>query len=119
MCLNNFQLNATVCASHNHSTEAESQYATSVQKYVSTLNIYASLIENIPSVLLVLFLGPWSEKNGRKLPMMLPVIGHIFSVAFYIANYYFFSWPAELILLASIPIGLSGGTPTLLMALNR
>ena len=112
-------MNASECASHNQSTEIESQHSNDIQKYVSTLNIYASLIENIPSVLLVLFLGPWSEKNGRKIPMTLPVIGHIISVSLYIMNYYFYYWPAEMMLVASIPVGLSGGTPTLLMGLNR
>lgn len=119
-CYVNFQLNTSECnAQHNHTSETDSEHATKIQKYVSNLNIYSSFIENIPSVIFVLFLGPWSEKNGRKLPMITPLIGHLCSVSLYILNYYFTSWPAEYILFASIPCGLFGGTATLLMALNR
>lgn len=118
-CYINFQLNSSECtAQHNHTSETGSEHATEIQKYVSNLNIYGSLIENIPSVILVLFLGPWSEKNGRKPPMLAPLVGHLCSVSLYILNYYFTSWPAEYILFASIPCGLFGGSATLLMALN-
>lgn len=119
VCLVNFQLNSTECGQHNHTSETETEHSTEIQKYVSDLNIYGSLIENIPSIIFVLFLGPWSEKNGRKVPMMTPIIGHLCSVSLYIVNYYFTSWPAEYILFASIPCGLFGGSATLLMALNR
>jgi MFS family permease len=118
-CVVNFQLNLTDCSTHNHTGESDSDHATEIQKYVSNLNIYGSLIENVPSIIMVLFLGPWSERNGRKLPMIIPIIGHICSVSMYILNYYFTSWPAEYILFASIPLGLCGGSATLLMALNR
>nr|CAH0103279.1 unnamed protein product [Daphnia galeata] len=117
-CVVNFQLNLSDCSAHNHTSEIDSGHATEIQKYVSNLNIYGSLIENVPSIILVLFLGPWSERNGRKLPMIIPLIGHICSVSMYILNYYFTSWPAEYILFASLPCGLFGGTATLLMALN-
>jgi hypothetical protein len=46
------------------------QLADRVQSYVSTLNIYGSLIDNIPSIFLMLFLLPWSDKHGRK-PLMI------------------------------------------------
>ena len=117
VCIVNFHLNSSDCGPQNHTIESE--HSTDIQKYVSNLNIYASLIENIPSVILVLFIGPWSERNGRKVPMMTPVVGLILSVTLYILNYYFESWPAEYILFASIPSGLFGGAATFLMALNR
>ena len=119
VCLVNFQLNSSECSPHNHTSETETDHLTEIQKYVSDLNIYASLIENVPSIIFVLFLGPWSEKNGRKVPMITPLIGHICSVCLYILNYYFKCWPAEYILFASIPCGFFGGSATLFMALNR
>lgn len=119
VCLVNFQLNASDCSRHNHTSEDVDEHSSDIQKYVSDLNIYSSLIENIPSIIFVLFLGPWSERNGRKLPMITPLIGHVCSVSLYLANYYFESWPAEYILLASVPCGLLGGSATMLMALNR
>ena len=119
VCLVNFHLNETDCNPHNKTSVLDIDPADEVQRYVSDLNIYGSLIENLPNVVFVLFLGPWSDKNGRKVPMMAPLVGHLLSVGLYMANFYFKSWPAEYILLASIPLGLCGGTATLLMALNR
>ena len=118
-CVVNFQLNLTDCSTHNHTNETDSVHTTEIQNYVSNLNIYGSLIENVPSIIVVLFLGPWSERNGRKLPMIFPLIGHICSVSMYMLNYYFASWPAEYILFASILWGLFGGSATMMMALIR
>jgi hypothetical protein len=56
-CYVNFQLNASECnAQHNHTSETDSEHATEIQKYVSNVNIYGSFIENIPSIIFVLFL---------------------------------------------------------------
>jgi hypothetical protein len=41
------------------------QLADRVQSYVSTLNIYGSLIDNIPSIFLMLFLFTM-ERQARK-----------------------------------------------------
>lgn len=115
-CLINFHFNSSVCGSHNHTTETKED--NDIQRYVTNLGMCASLIENIPSVLVVLFLGPWSDKNGRKLPMMFPLIGLVLSISIYMLNYWFESWPAEYILFASIPTGLCGGSASLFMSIN-
>ena len=120
-CLVNFHLNETECSStsNDNHTQIESDHLDDIQRYVSILNIYGSLIENIPSIILVLYLGPWSERNGRKMPMMCPLVGQMLSIALYLANYFFESWPAEFLLLASIPSGLFGGATIMLMSANR
>ena len=119
VCLVNFHLNETDCNPQNSASVLDVDSVDKIQRHVSDINTYADLIENIPNVVFVLFLGPWSDKNGRKVPMMAPLVGHLLSVGLYMANFYFKSWPAEYILLASIPLGLCGGTATLFMALNR
>ena len=41
-------------------------------------------------VIFALFLGPWSDKAGRKFLIMLPIIGESISTLSYIVNVYFF-----------------------------
>ena len=114
-CLVNFHhLNESDCAQQNDSSTADD-----VQRYVSDLNVYAALLQNVPSIFFVLFVGPWSDKNGRKIAMMLPLLGQILSVALYFLNDHFESWPAEFLLFASIPLGLCGGPTSIFMILNR
>lgn len=62
-----------VCANLSSHTEAQ----TSVQEEVSTINMYLELLTNIPAVFFVLFLGSWSDKHGRKIPMLLPSCGSL------------------------------------------
>lgn len=119
MCLINFGLNETECNVHNETQKLLTSHSSDIQRYVSDLNIYGALLENIPNIIFVLFLGPWSDRNGRKLPMMFPLVGHIISVILYLVNYHFQSWPAEYLLFASIPLGLCGGSATIFMSLNR
>lgn len=48
-----------------------------VQREASRLGMYSSIIENLPKILFVLFLGSWSDKHGRKIPLILPFIGGV------------------------------------------
>jgi len=57
-CRVNFHLNASACAPHNHTTTTTLHHDDDdIQRYVTNLSMCASLIENIPSVLIVLFPG--------------------------------------------------------------
>ena len=113
----NFNFNSSVCESHNHTVETKED--DDIQRYVTNLSMCASLIENIPSVLIVLFLGPWSDRSGRIVPMMFPLIGLALAISIYMLNYWFESWPAEYLLFASVPTGLCGGSASLFMSINR
>jgi len=115
-CSVNFNFNSSVCESHNHTVETKED--DDIQRYVTNLSMCASLIENIPSVLIVLFLGPWSDRNGRIVPMMFPLIGLALAISIYMLNYWFESWPAEYLLFASVPTGLCGGSASLFMSIN-
>ena len=48
-----------------------------VQTRVSELKMYISILESLPCSVVTLFIGPWSDKNGRKPLMILPLIGTI------------------------------------------
>ena len=59
----------------------------SVQEVVTTLNMYQDLISNLPSIVFVLFLGSWSDKNGRKIPLILPFIGSAMKSVIYLVSF--------------------------------
>ena len=61
----------TVCS--NISSYQEENDA--VQTRASEFNMYMAMLSSIPSMLVALFIGPWSDKNGRKPVLILPFIG--------------------------------------------
>ena len=61
-----------------------------VQKYVSTLRIYNSVLQAIPSVVIALFAGSWSDLHGRKILIAASLFGYVISNAVFMINAYFF-----------------------------
>jgi len=57
-----------------------------VQNSVASSIMYYKVLLNLPAILLGLFCGSWSDKVGRKLPVMLPCVGTIISVVFFLAS---------------------------------
>ncbi|KAK8379478.1 hypothetical protein O3P69_019408 [Scylla paramamosain] len=91
-------------------TEAE------VQQRVTVTLMYYNLITSLPSVLFALFLGSWSDRHGRKVPIVLPLFGNLMSSLVYVVNAYLTTLPSSYLLFAGLPIALTGGMSTLLMA---
>ena len=46
------------------------------------------------SILMSIIIGPWSDKNGRKPVLLIPILGHIVAQCVYIFNVYF--WVGEI-----------------------
>ena len=55
---------------NNHDAEDDA-----VQTRASQINMYMSILGSLPCMLVALFIGPWSDKNGRKPVMIIPMIG--------------------------------------------
>ena len=86
----------------------------------------------VPCMLVALFIGPWSDKNGRKPVMMIPTVGRgtvphefthknlnvnavLFSITlsplhpgyiltslYFLLNIYFLHWKAEYLIVATV-----------------
>ncbi|XP_064082077.1 proton-coupled folate transporter-like [Macrobrachium nipponense] len=80
----------------------------SVQRLSSAYGVYIRLIEFIPGIVAMLFLGSWSDRRERKGPILLPLAGNLLKGLLLTSNAYWWSLPPEYILVAYIPVGLTG-----------
>ena len=71
-----------------------------VQKYVSKLKIYSSVLQTVPSIIFALFAGSWSDIHGRKALIVASSLGYIISNGIFMLNaYFFYELKAEFLLL--------------------
>eukprot|EP00092_Neocalanus_flemingeri_P016667 GFUD01018030.1.p1 GENE.GFUD01018030.1~~GFUD01018030.1.p1 ORF type:complete len:510 (-),score=61.02 GFUD01018030.1:1014-2492(-) len=103
---------AEVCAKIDNFPEAEDD----VQTKVSEFNMAFSMLSALPSIVLALFIGPWSDKNGRKPVMLLPLMGYIVSTFVWVLNVYYMEWPAKYLLATGV-YSFFGGITCLLIGM--
>ncbi|XP_066960801.1 solute carrier family 46 member 2-like [Macrobrachium rosenbergii] len=85
-----------------------------VQKEFSLFSFYNSIILSVPALIFVLFMGAWSDKYGRKIPLLLTLLCHVMYAAGYLLNNWQTSWPVEIIYLVTLLESLGGGNLGLL-----
>ena len=96
MCKVNLALGDEICDNIQEHKDEQVE----VQKYVSTLKIYNSILQAIPSVLFALFAGSWSDVHGRKALIVSSTMGYTISnLVFMINAYFFYELKAEYLLL--------------------
>ena len=96
MCKVNLALGDEICDNIQEHKDEQVE----VQKYVSTLKIYNSILQAIPSVLFALFAGSWSDVYGRKALIVSSTMGYTISnLVFMINAYFFYELKAEYLLL--------------------
>jgi len=57
-----------------------------VQATAANYLMYYKLIVNLPALLLLLFCGAWSDRVGRKLPVILSSFGTVIAVIFFMIS---------------------------------
>ena len=61
-----------------------------VQAVTAKVEIVTQILKTIPMVIFALFLGPWSDKAGRKMLILLPFLGYFLYCITFIINVYFY-----------------------------
>ena len=87
-----------------------------VQTRASELNMYFIVLSALPSIVVALFIGPWSDKNGRKPVMIIPMIGYILTTLCWLLNIYYMHWPATY-LLVMVVFSVFGGMVVFLIGM--
>ncbi|XP_064120874.1 lysosomal proton-coupled steroid conjugate and bile acid symporter SLC46A3-like [Macrobrachium nipponense] len=110
ICTVNLNISAEKCA--NLSAHPEDNVL--VQREFSIFAFYNSIIMSVLPLLFVLFMGAWSDKYGRKIPLLMTLTGHVFYASGYLLNNWMASWPVELIYVVTFMEALGGGYMCLL-----
>ncbi|XP_066988656.1 proton-coupled folate transporter-like isoform X1 [Macrobrachium rosenbergii] len=95
---------------HHETVQVESQ------KLVNAFNFNDKLISSIIPVLMISFIASWSDRRGRKVPILLSIFGTTLSSCTYLLVSFFPSWPPEALYVASFCSSLGGGWPLFYMA---
>ena len=87
---------------------------TTVAAAASIFGLKSTLCAVIPAIISVMFLGPYSDRVGRKYAIIIPIIGQLFTTLNITANVYF-HLPLDLLLVGAFVYGLCGYWTTLFM----
>uniref|UniRef100_A0A336MAY0 CSON012416 protein n=1 Tax=Culicoides sonorensis TaxID=179676 RepID=A0A336MAY0_CULSO len=97
--------NETVC----RNIEQYVNVKTEVQKTVSLFHQWDSIAGHIIPIILALFLGAWSDKRGRKLPLILGLIGKLYYSLMIIVNANQPTWRLNYVIwTATVPAAFTG-----------
>ena len=114
VCHNNFPTNKSVCQNLDAFPVLEDW----IQGEAGSYLIYYRILVNFPAIFLGLFCGAWSDKYGRKIPMMLPSLGSVMSVLFYMMSLASEDNAITLILVGAFIQGAFGKSSVITMAVN-
>ncbi|XP_042882122.1 proton-coupled folate transporter-like isoform X2 [Penaeus japonicus] len=89
-----------------------------LQQSFSMFGMYNGIIMAFIPLFFILFMGAWSDKYGRKVPLVIAIIGHFCWAAGYLVNSWMPDWPVEYILVAALMDSLGGGNVSFLTAAN-
>ena len=84
---------------------------TLVASATSYLNLQLSLASSLPTLLSVTFLGPFSDRAGRKVALLLPSIGNVLGILIGLLIIYF-HLPIEMFIVSSFIVGCFGNFHT-------
>nr|XP_045593016.1 proton-coupled folate transporter-like [Procambarus clarkii] len=98
--------------------KAQPEASVEVQQRYSVFALYNGIIAAALPLFFILFMGAWSDKYGRKVPLVAVQVGHALHAAGYLLASLAPSWPAEVLLAVTLLDTLGGGTVSFLTAAN-
>ncbi|RVE46608.1 hypothetical protein evm_008741 [Chilo suppressalis] len=112
-CLVNLNFSEEICeALKLRETENYTNYEKDVQTLIAGVQAWKNMIQTAIPVLLILFVGAWSDKTGRrKACILMPIVGEFLTcIGFIVNTYYFYELPVEVAALTeSIFPAITGG----------
>lgn len=120
-CRVNLKYGDEVCtALEARDTELYKDQDAEVQKLVAGMSIWKTLLQSSLPAVLIMFMGSWSDRRGKRKPcMLLPIIGEFLtSIGLILCTYFFYELPMEVagVTEALFP-ALTGGWMTMFMAI--
>lgn len=80
-CRVHYNYNETVCQGLSFTDKNDTDIEALVQPYASVIITGMNILSVFFPVIISLFLGAWSDKNGRKLLLTIPTIGiYLFNI---------------------------------------
>nr|XP_045613621.1 proton-coupled folate transporter-like [Procambarus clarkii] len=114
VCLVNLNQTSEVCSNLTNYKDVKD----SMSKEVSVFAMYNGIITAVIPLFFILFMGAWSDKYGRKVPLYIATLGHFCWAGGYLLNSWVVEWPVEFLLVAALFDSLGGGTVSFLTAAN-
>lgn len=115
-CIVKMLLPETACVilHDNSSSDEAKSLAAKVQQNIAPVIIYKSVIDAFIPIILSLFLGPWGDKFGRKVLLLIPLTGYFLN---YLSLSVFSLWNISpfWVLTSSFCAASLGGRPTLFL----
>ncbi|XP_037556051.1 proton-coupled folate transporter isoform X1 [Dermacentor silvarum] len=113
-CLNELHMNASVCARLDENEPIKD----AAERISSTASTVQTIVAMAPSSVVAIFIGPWCDKYGYRLPLVVATLGFLASTALTLMTVYRMEMPLYANILCSIPDGLCGGPITVFAAVH-
>ncbi|XP_064092080.1 proton-coupled folate transporter-like [Macrobrachium nipponense] len=101
-----------------HALKKYPEASVEVQRKYSVFALYNGIIAAALPLFFILFMGAWSDKYGRKVPLVAVQIGHLLHAGGYLLASLESTWPAEFFLLVTLLDTLGGGAVSFLTVAN-
>ncbi|XP_041976368.1 proton-coupled folate transporter-like isoform X1 [Aricia agestis] len=111
-CRVNLAYSDEICSALNkRQTENYTVEEAEVQKLTASVQAWKNIVQTAFPCILVLFVGSWSDKTGkRKACILLPIVGEILCcISFILNTYFFYELPLEITALSDLFPSLTGG----------
>lgn len=106
-CRVNHGYNETVCRNINQ--EQYENITKEVQITVSNFHLWNDIAGHAGQIILAFFMGAWSDRRGRKIPLIMGLIGKFYYSTMIVVNSIQTSWPVEYIVTtATLPMAFTG-----------
>lgn len=112
-CRVNLNFGDEVCDALNlRQIQNYTMYEDEVQRLIARIQAWKNIVQTTIPVILILFVGAWSDKTGkRKACILIPIVGEFMScIGFIINTYFFYELPVQVTALTeSIFPAITGG----------